>query len=177
MSDEVGVATRLIAWKRLASTLPSYPDGTEVSEAFHRTLIQDQGDYRPEEEPSLLLQFSYSVFRRRHVRPFEEAVGYKEPVQYRLENDNSSRFAANYEQQLWDVCTQRRLIVTNKGYLRIVPASTRHGDKVAIFLGGSTPYVLRMPGRGRTYFVAIVLYMGSCMGRHCRKTIELRNWS
>jgi hypothetical protein len=156
MSEGHALSARLKAWERLALRLPSYPNGAEVSEAFHRTLDQDQGVQNLENNSKLILTNLYSVFRRRNLRQWEKALRYKEPEQYKLDNDKSSLVAAQYEQQIWDVCTHRRLIVTQKGYLGLVPASTRHGDKVAIFQGGSTPYILQRSRKG-TY-----MFRGDC---------------
>lgn len=172
--DDVGLGCRLMAWERLALKLLSYPDGTKVSEAYHRTLFQDQGIYNAEEDPATVLEYLYSVFRQRHIRPFEEAVGYKEPDQYKLENKNSSTlYAAQYEQQLWDVCTHRRLVTTKRGYLGLVPASTRHGDKVAVFLGGSTPYILRKAGKGTYMFRGDCYVHGIMHGEALQKDHEV----
>ena len=40
-------------------------------------------------------------------------------------------------------CNHRRLVVTRRGYIGLVPWGTRTGDVVFVGRGGKTPFVLR----------------------------------
>lgn len=63
------------------------------------------------------------------------------------EADNSVELDSTVSESL-AFCAERAFVQTHEGYIGLAPADTRPGDVVAIFLGCSTPLVLR-PQQGK----------------------------
>jgi hypothetical protein len=77
--------------------------------------------------------------------------------------------ATIFQDQVNKASSGRTLIVTEKGYIGLGPAESREGDKVAVLLGGSVPFVLR---EQQGYFILVGecyvngLMDGKAMGGH-----------
>ncbi|KAF2139895.1 uncharacterized protein K452DRAFT_253498 [Aplosporella prunicola CBS 121167] len=159
----VAAVRRVRQWERVALGLRSYPTGEPTEEVYHRSLIAGQFCEAP---PDVLKGF-YDAFMRYTARyPFgegfilfgerdpERAEGYEAAMAYFLDVDRAT--------------FGRALFTTKLGYMGIGPRSTWPGDRVAVLLGGRTPYVLRSAWGGKFKFVGECFVHGLMQGEAAR---------
>jgi len=134
----------LASWKKMtrigsAPHRPYVVGPGDFFNAFWRTLIanhgfeaNERGDYKvdvveaPEEERDI----AKIIFRLKDIPNGISKEHYLEPFAARMRSKTLFR----------------RMILTKKGYLGLVPAETEKGDLVCILLGGDMPFILRPEG-------------------------------
>lgn len=70
----------------------------------------------------------------------------------------------------------RRRFVTRSGYLGLGPDLTRAGDQVVIFLGGSTPSMLRGSAHSEAYELLGDCYLHGCMHGDFLDSARVDEW-
>ncbi|KAK6829718.1 hypothetical protein PG987_010302 [Apiospora arundinis] len=115
--------------------VPTYAlnDNEPLDHACRRTLLagRDDGD----NEGGCAAQYPFMM-----LLPGEEGRQNADGSLYTYD-DTSMTFAASLN--------YRRLAITSKGWIGLVPEATEIGDHVAILIGASTPFILRKaPARG-----------------------------
>jgi hypothetical protein len=131
---------QLNAAECLAARLQSYPTGEAVQDAFVKTLTGSPTLDEEERERQTTIKEVYESVHRYHrashstmeVRKFE--------------------IARKYTPRMFRVINGRNFFITKRGYMGVGPRSTWRGDKVAVFCGGKTAYVLRGSGDGKDVF-------------------------
>jgi hypothetical protein len=93
------------------------------------------------------------------------------------------RGAESFDLACSTATAEKRFITTRKGLMGLSSPGTRQGDRIAIFLGGATPFIVRenpdVRGRGRTYTLVSEAYVHGLMNGEgmdvCRiEELELR---
>lgn len=135
------MTSRWRQWEHAALSLKRYPTGQSVEECLHRTLIADSALPNGAHSSAETLAMSYNAHRKYFMTV---AHGSFTPLQHEVGGDASTRqMAAVYDRAFGLACWARRFFLTKHGYMGLGPFSTRPGDRIAVLLGGKTPYVLR----------------------------------
>lgn len=70
-----------------------------------------------------------------------------------------------YAQRIYNACSNRRLLVTKRGYIGLAPWNAQVGDVVAVLHGGETPFLLRPGSESGVYtFVGEAFVHGTMAG-------------
>ncbi|KAK1831539.1 heterokaryon incompatibility protein-domain-containing protein [Podospora conica] len=72
-----------------------------------------------------------------------------------------------------DVCAHRRLCVTGRGYLGVVPWGAEVGDEVVVLRGGGTAFVLRGAGKRGTFKLVGEAYVHGIMGGEAMSGVDV----
>lgn len=142
-------STIIQKWDETVLGFTALPDPYENTcgkiAAFWRTLVADMiGDGRATEEP--LAGEMFNVWSGRAEVP-QGAESFTEPFV-------SAVIRASHN---------RRLCITENGYMALAPAEADEGDLVCVFLGGQTPFVLR-PSLGKYRLVGQCYVHGIMFG-------------
>ncbi|KAL7627088.1 hypothetical protein AAE478_003864 [Parahypoxylon ruwenzoriense] len=135
----------LRAWEQIVLDLKRYPTGEDIESVLHRTLVAG-ANITVEDAPYVSMAELYANFRRHYLLFLGESM---DPG--RLPGETGKAAAANFRRSVDSATHGRRLFTTKGGYVGIGPNSTRSGDCVVLFCGGSTAYVLRKDSKGPTY--------------------------
>ncbi|WYZ44553.1 hypothetical protein EsH8_VII_000989 [Colletotrichum jinshuiense] len=71
----------------------------------------------------------------------------------------------------------RRPFVSGSGYVGLAPMHVQHGDKIVIFLGGKTPYVIRETSAGVFELVGEAYVHGIMYGEFMTDDVETRGFA
>ncbi|KAK0638428.1 Heterokaryon incompatibility protein 6 [Lasiodiplodia hormozganensis] len=154
----------LTPWVHLAEQCLPYPSGCKLFEAFWHTLVAGKDGEGRQKAPgsfeeifSLLLDestgkhptFADQTYSKRQLRP---------PGKGKLELANlKTRAPAKTYQEIRSAVRRatrnRRLGVTEKKYLCLLPRHSKVGDIVCVFVGCHVPFVIRGTGSGRYQLV------------------------
>ncbi|KAF2147246.1 uncharacterized protein K452DRAFT_4112 [Aplosporella prunicola CBS 121167] len=142
----------LLLWQRLASTLDTYPTGETVMEAFQRTIVASIQRWREEWEIGPHISTLYDALMAARLDPAftmpEDPLWQKYAASTQEDPITIRTAAINYATAFKAASPERRFFVTRKGYMGLGPRSTRPGDKICVFVGAKTPFVLRQRKNG-----------------------------
>jgi hypothetical protein len=83
-----------------------------------------------------------------HVESYSAFRKYINTSSHTITDDRGSNAHKSYVTCLQGPLVGWRFVVTQRGFVGVVPSLTRVGDKVAIMKGGCVPFVLRKSGEG-----------------------------
>ena len=78
--------------------------------------------------------------------------------------------------RIFKVCMHRAMFVTKKGYIGLAPWNAVRGDKVAILIGGYTPFLLREKAGTDVYELVVESYMAGLMNGEALKIADGQDW-
>ena len=141
---------RLIQWeahsRRLIFSMADYPTGEPVQDAYRRTLVANKDKHGDKALPSFLqhydrmlawLQIEEQVKATGETVPSPENLGF--------DQDELTLIYASlveYAIPMASCMDQRRLCLTKKGYLGLVPDVAKEADSIFVVLGAEVPFVL-----------------------------------
>ena len=124
----------------LIGNLSSYPTGESVHDVYRRALVANKDHL--DNKASL----SYIENYERMLRMFaiEEQVRSGPPFDFTEEEFISlSQSLTQYAVPMSACISERKLCVTRKGYVGLVPDDATEGDVICVVVGGDVPFVLR----------------------------------
>jgi hypothetical protein len=166
MNRTVELIRWLVECGRIANDLPYGNMTEERYEQFWRTMIWDNG-FSPQSAPS---QWSAMFFR-----------WFKGMCTLLLENHDDAWWEQLREVEHFGIAnegafTGRRLGCTVGNRLACVPNKAQPGDKICVFYGGKTPYVVRACGNERYKYVGICYLHGMMHGEALSLTLEQKDF-
>ena len=142
----------------LTSLSNPYPNGDSPTTALWRTLIANRthnGVEATSEYENWWTCFrkicglgdSFHLRYNLDIKEAESTARYNHTMRgsdyYVSLDDAGIQLGYQYVKAFGSVAQFRSLCITKKGYLGLVPEETRIGDRVAVFMGGHVPFVLR----------------------------------
>lgn len=120
-----------------------YTTTDAVIDAFWRTLVGDRIPMRRPAPPALASDYANWVeateYEHLHLASSELSID-------TLKRHFQS--LSDFGSAIGSCAVGRRFCVTEKGYFGMVPPKSEVGDKICVFLGARTPFVLRREGEG-----------------------------
>jgi hypothetical protein len=150
------ITTQPEEWAAMIKRLPaSYPTGISTSDALWRTLIGDKvqisGKTISPAPIDCVIFYSMALrvldIRRKPVNNQGDLIRLLQESGVTLEQFLT--WTQKYDlflEAMAPVMLQRRLCVTESGYIGAVPSSAEVGDSILVLKGGPVPYVLRKLG-------------------------------
>jgi hypothetical protein len=138
-------------WETLARTVSPYHTGELYPTILWRTIIADgqtRGSDSDEIRKRLFTASRYLTLRNRKMedpKKFEDPG--EPPEEMSIVNSRQIEFLALYDA----ASCGRRISITERRYLGLVPAETQIGDYLCIFSGMQVPFVLRQEPRSDQY--------------------------
>ncbi|CAG8961338.1 hypothetical protein HYFRA_00013799 [Hymenoscyphus fraxineus] len=130
-------------WEILAQTVSPYPTGETYPTIFWRTCIADgqtRGKDSDEIRQKLWESRNYLVQRNRNNE-------LEPPEELSVVNSRETQFQTLLEAASYG----RRLVITQRGYLGLVPAETQETNTLCVFCGCQVPFVIRQMQGGEGY--------------------------
>ena len=131
----------------LIGDLSSYPTGEPVHDVYRRVLVANKDDLDNEASAAYIAHY------KRMLRSFQIHEQVKShikggpPFDFNEEELKSiSQSLKKYAVPMGGRISSRRLCVTRKGYMGLVPNSAREGDSICVFIGAEVPFVLGRSG-------------------------------
>jgi hypothetical protein len=131
----------------------TYVTGEDSADAFYYTLLGGYG----EEADVARLGVCFRVWRWLHRTKSHGSVWAHGFAKWLVQLLNPGFWGSREKQEVHQRQTYimgasdgRRMIHTRKGYLGLVPAETRQGDRIGLFVGGKVPLIIR-PRDGGTW--------------------------
>ena len=130
--------------RTLTSNLSSYPTGEPIHDVYRRVLVANKDNLDNEASPSYVENYErmLRMFQiEEQTRSFAEG---KPSFDFDEEELMSvSKSLMEYAIPMSACIGERRLCVTRKGYIGLVPDNATEGDVICIFPGAEVPFVLR----------------------------------
>lgn len=134
-----------------------------LREAYWRTLVGDRDEESRPAPPSLAANFEKMVAFYAMIQEtpnvLDQGATVGKAARERMEA--AAAGAQGFLLPLMRCLAGRRLCLTGKGMLGVVPPFSAVGDEIAVFLGMQTPFVVRREGRGGTKS-GEYLHVGEC---------------
>ncbi|KAF5011450.1 hypothetical protein FDECE_2439 [Fusarium decemcellulare] len=124
----------LLNWENLASSIITHPTREAVGSVFARTLIANLDILDGE---NISYQDAYACFR-------DALLGHTVDHWPKAVQEAQTRYLQAFD----TIAHGRCLVITSRGYMGLGPLSSSVGDKVVVFCGGKTPYVVHPLAKG-----------------------------
>jgi len=148
------------------SRLTRYQNGKSISAAYQMTLVAGLGLFGEERVNQEVLSEAYEAWR--------DTSWNKHGSTWKYYNLYDAWYSEFYDCSLKAV-GWRRLCITERGYIGLVPSNTKLGDCLAVFPGFQTPWVLRL--RGCKYVLVGESYIHGIMeGEALERSDALLEW-
>ncbi|RAH52211.1 HET-domain-containing protein [Aspergillus piperis CBS 112811] len=143
----VSMSIKLMKQVRGSKTGRDYVGGGSLAHAYIRTLIADTYaiGYRNDDNPSPLYM---DEFLKSQTAPSDEAIE-EDDTCYVLGKEFLEEYCLGVSMlnsAIERATSYRRLMISSKGYIGLVPPKTQEGDLVCVLFGCSVPVILRKQG-------------------------------
>jgi hypothetical protein len=119
---------------------PSTKTGETYLDAFSVTLIADRDHYTSETERRASRQIRYTLATLLRDR---KSGGDMNGVFSMDWSKIPTKGLTIYSNTVWDVCQERRFLMTEDGYMGLAPSEAEVDDEICLLFGGEVPYVVR----------------------------------
>ncbi|MCJ1233371.1 hypothetical protein MMC14_001327 [Varicellaria rhodocarpa] len=130
--------------KTLIANLPSYPTGEPVHDVYRRVLVANKDNLDNEASAPYIDNYE-RMLRMFQIEEQSRSCTEGGPS-FDLDNEelqSLSRSVIEYAVPMSACIAERRLCVTRKGYMGLVPDDTTEGDVICVFVGADVPFILR----------------------------------